>query len=212
MTRQDIIERVKIVLDEFTPVHQGVVHPIDTYIDPILDDAVRRLLNEFPLSLLGVVSHPLPVAGGLVINGNRAVFTLPSSVLRVGTIQLSGWPRPVYEPEIKEPTDISRLWQLAPGITATPSRPRVFIHRKKVGLVDVLEIECFGISSPSASLTRLDVVSMCAPEDLDESLITPFSYLIGSLVALFHERVDMANAIYSKYSAYILTAPAIPSR
>lgn len=52
MDRQGIIERVKIVLDEYTPVDGSVLHPLDGYFNPLLDESAKELILKAPISKL----------------------------------------------------------------------------------------------------------------------------------------------------------------
>lgn len=89
MTRTELANKVKIILDEFSP--GGVGLPFDEYIGPALDESAREIVLEGPLYLLTPSVIPLMSTG-----------TPPESLVR-------------YEDDkayIPEPGDFARLYEL----------------------------------------------------------------------------------------------------
>jgi len=50
MDRTGLINKVKVILDEYTP--EGVGTPFEEYIGPLLDESAREIVMEGPLYLL----------------------------------------------------------------------------------------------------------------------------------------------------------------
>lgn len=198
MNRQAIIERVKIVLDEYTPVNQGVVHPIDTYIDPILYDSVRTLLKEFPIDKLW---HE-PFQGTAITGDNHLKVIIPDNVIRVASVKLSLWPRLIHEREFHATDSVVAAWQNNPVTKASTHRPLVIKHQRLNGTKTSMMLECHGTSS-GINVEELNVVKLRVPEELNDDLITPLVYLVASLVATHIERQDIAKPIYEQYLKHL---------
>lgn len=198
MNRQGIIERVKIVLDEFTPVNEGVIHPIDAYIDPVLDDSVRVLFKEFPIDRLWQTTID---AQGTPAD-NRITVVLDESVVRVASVKLSDWTRMVHEREFKTTDAPEVAWQGSPWTQATPWRPLVVKHQQKISTSSAPTIDCYGTIMGTV-VEQLNVVQLCEPEDVKDDLLTPLTYLTASMVALHLERQDVYKAIYEQYQKHL---------
>lgn len=205
MNRQGIIERVKIVLDEFTPVNEGVIHPIDAYIDPVLDDSVRELFKEFPIDKLWQTSiGPGDLTGPsrIIAEGNRITVVLDESMVRVASVKLSDWTRMVHEREFKTTDAPEVAWQGSPWTQATPWRPLVVKHQQKIANGAAPTIDCYGTIAGTI-VEQLNVVQLCEPEDVKDDLLTPLVYLTASMVALHLERQDIYKAIYEQYQKHL---------
>ena len=202
MNRQGIIERVKIVLDEFTPVNEGVIHPIDAYIDPVLDDSVRVLFKEFPIDKLWQTTIGLQDIS--TINApNRITVVLDEDVIRVASVKLNNWTRMVHEREFKTTDAPEVAWQGSPWTQATPWRPLVVKHQQKTATASAPTIDCYGLTAGSTVVEQVNVVKLCEPEEVKEDLLTPLVYLTASMVALHLERQDIYKAIYEQYQKHL---------
>lgn len=198
MTRQGIIERVKIIMDEFTPVNQGVVHPLDAYIDPIIDDSVRTLYKEFPIDKLWHSSITASIA--VEENSNLAKATIPKDVVRVSSVKLKNWNRAIHEKEFEMGDSVKLAWQGNPATRASSSRPLVI----KKQMEDGISLDLYGLKTKGSEETaQIFGVKMCKPEELNEDLITPFTYLAAYLLATHIERVDIAKPIYEQYLKHL---------
>lgn len=198
MNRQGIIERVKIVLDEFTPVNEGVIHPIDAYIDPVLDDSVRALFKEFPIDRLWQTT--IDTQG--VPSVNRITIVLDEDVIRVASVKLNNWTRMIHEREFKTTDAPEVAWQGSPWTQATPWRPLVVKHQQKTATASAPTIDCYG-TIVGTVVEQLNVVQLCEPEEVKEDLLTPLTYLTASMVALHLERQDIYKAIYEQYQKHL---------
>ena len=197
MDRQDIIERVKIIMDEYTPVNQGVVHPLDGYIDPIMDDSVRTLFKEFPIDKLW--HERITTVDVLNIVTNHVKVRISNDVVRVASAKLADWTRLVHEREFEKPDSVKVAWQGNEATKATASRPVVVMGNSETGRI----LDLYGRTGASSATTEVYGVKRCKPEELNDDLITPFTYLVAFLLATHIERADIAKPIYEQYLKHL---------
>lgn len=206
MNRQAIIERVKIVLDEFTPVNQGVVHPIDTYIDPILDDSVRTLLKEFPIDKLWHERHNV-TAGQIISEENLVSISIVDEIIRIASVKLPGWKREIQHTEFFPSSSIQTAYQTNPTRKATSGRPVVIFSQAISGEEVKRTLKCFGTQPITGAYPHAEIELTCvklkSPEQLNDDLITPLTYLVASLIATHIERPDISKPIYEQYLKHL---------
>ena len=162
MERQALIELVKVKLDELSPFDDGSDHPIDKYLDPLLDRAAEQVLREAPLGLLRHDIIQLTTSNS-VLSDSVVTITIPDSVLRVVSVNLPGWVRPitVIHPEGSSEDAIQRL-----SITRSkPSRPTVVSGQNDGKRV----LRCYTHSSPVTN-GFLKAINYKKAEALNEEL------------------------------------------
>jgi hypothetical protein len=89
--RSELITRVKIKLDEYTPT--DVALPFDNYIGPLLDESARDLLERGPLRLMTPSS--IPLTGTVTYADDKAYILVPSDYVRLYEIRYPLWKRSV---------------------------------------------------------------------------------------------------------------------
>jgi hypothetical protein len=90
MDRSELINRVKIKLDEYVPT--GVALPFDDYIESLLDESARDLLERGPIYLMTPSSIPLT---GTVYANDKSYIPVPVNYVRLYEIKYPLWKQAV---------------------------------------------------------------------------------------------------------------------
>lgn len=101
MTRENIIQAVKVKLEELSPFDDGLMlltnnaeKPIISYIGAILEEASDEVLMLLPLYMIN--PHQIPLPTQLLISDNVGQVTLPGDFLRLHTIKHVNWSQAVH--------------------------------------------------------------------------------------------------------------------
>jgi hypothetical protein len=187
MTRQEIINKVKVEMDELTPFEGGFIiplvstknaesKPIDAYIQEILDSCAENVILAAPVHLAPLKQY----SGVVTVQDNIAMIAVPSDFLALGTVKLIEWERPV--PASIPQTDPLYLRQRNKFTRAGVSRP-------VVALLNGV-IECYSTTSTDSSPDAAGVDmkyrakpvpgALTAQFDIPEKLIMPLVYLTAA--------------------------------
>ena len=110
MTRQGIIDRVKIKMEEVTPFDEGLavssseVKPFTSYIEENIQNSLDELLMICPIHLTSPINIPLKKGTVDLLtstkDGTRMIgqLDIPSDFIRLHTFKMSSWERPVHRP------------------------------------------------------------------------------------------------------------------
>lgn len=101
MTKNGIIKRVKVLMEELTPFDDGLivlnsdVKPIESYIEEAIQPALDQLLIFCPLHLTTAANLPTMTS---VVSGTRKIgyITIPDDFLRIHTIKINNWEKAVH--------------------------------------------------------------------------------------------------------------------
>ena len=190
MTRLEIIARIKVEMDELTPLDALIVSipnelskPIDAYIESILDQCAEKLTLIAPSHLVDftIITDPPVVTGGV------AVITLPPDYLAIGSIKFPEWERPVNN-LIKE-TDPLYLRQKNTYTRAGVSKPVAAI----VSNGDQKVIECFSLTS-DGTVHTISYRAKKTAQDINSKLHLALVYLTTSEMIKIFEKGDLAKA------------------
>lgn len=190
MNRQAIIERVKIKLDELTPVSEGLDHPIDKYIDPCLDDAARRIIDTLPIELFRIDDYSS--APGF----SEPCYTIPltDDVARVVSVYLSDWIHPVSK--IIDENSMEALWQKNPITRGGFAKPVVVLRQEGNSRF----LDCY--SGTASATHNVRCVLYKKPEEMHDNLIQPLVIQCALLVAMTLERDKAVNVLMSEMKGY----------
>ena len=173
MNRTDLISRVKIKLDEYTP--SGVSLPFEDYIGPMLDESARDLCIRGPLHLLAPSDIALT---GVDYYNNKVYIPVPSDYAKL------------YE--IKYP-----LWKKSVRVAITPENPHYKIQeneyltggyaRPSVAVViynGIKHFECGKVVDPApGTITPIALyVKLVLPEILNDLLVDSLTWLAASKI------------------------------
>jgi len=84
-----------IRMDEILPPGESISHPFENYINSVLDESYRQILNECPIGLL-----PLKEVAGTVIydlTAKLAYVPTPSDFIRIGLFKFTDWTNPAIK-------------------------------------------------------------------------------------------------------------------
>lgn len=195
MNRQALIERVKLKLDEYTPVDEGVSHPLDPYIDPSLEEAAKTLIQEFPI---GKLKHESFATSESNVKNTSEMLVwdilLPSTVKRVVSVRFASWKRGVAEfhPEGSKMDALQGNFHTR----GSDYKPVVITSQKDGGT----RLRCYSASNHVAP--EVKVVSAQKPEQLHDDLVEPLVFLAASYVAQSLERDKAFQLLRAEYQKY----------
>lgn len=197
MNRQALIERVKIKVDEYTPSDEGVYHPLDAYIDPILDESAKSILRELPIERIPIEQFPLTAFSDFVY---YQIIDLPESVMRIASVKMPLWERAVttFYPEGSK----EAAMQGNVVTRGTMHRPVVIQSR---AFVDghVTRLACYGCPSATPEATIVMVVNEKKPEEIPNELIEPLVTHTAAKVCQAVERDKSYQLLMAEYQRYL---------
>ena len=177
MNRQRIIDKVKYRIDELGPVEGGELFGSEA-IELILNDAANRLLMMVPPYIPTPVDliDPESSSGSAVdLEDGVGYIPLVDGYLKLVSIQLSDWERACTE-AISE-NDPRYALQKNTHVRGGPAKP-VVVYRYRPGVGKVLEY----YTSDTHEITHALCLKETLPEDLDDFLAEPLSWLAASIV------------------------------
>lgn len=220
MDRSAIIERIKIKLDEYVPVDEGISHPLDSYINPLLDEAAIEILRTAPIIKLnqedidiylkdknGIVTGSIlefnPVSGTDELG--KYLIKLPSNVVRVTEIKFPKWGKPVVDFTTPD-TQIAKMQNVYVTMGKL-SKPVVILKRVGTNANGYFEAHCY--SHPELTKKEneetfveeptIKVINYNGVEKFDDFLIEPLTLLTASKVFLAIQNGSVADYLYKLY-------------
>ena len=200
MTRNEIIEKVKVDMDEYTP--ENVSVPYEDLISPAMDESARDILLASPLHLLVASTIPLsggtPVVSRIAYSNDKAFITVPSDFLRLYEIRFPLWKRAVRK--ALTPEDDQYKIQENEYIKSGYGRPTVTVVRTSIngGSVDKY-FECAKVLSgavPSvATYVKTDL-----PENLPDIFKDAISWLTASKLFKILEYAENSKACMEQFA------------
>ena len=181
MTKIEIIERVKVLLEEVSPFDDGLqvlnseVQPIQSYIEKSIQPALEQLLLFCPLHLTTGVNLPTMTS---ITSGTKKIglIPIPQDFLRIHTVQMSGWEKAVHRYiSTENPMYAQQQNEFTRGGNAKP----VVAKNEK------LELYTFNEGDTIKKATYIQRPNI---EDLniDQKLFEPACYMIASeVLAIF---------------------------
>lgn len=189
MLRSELITRVKIKLDEYTPA--GVVLPFDDYIGPLLDESARDLLERAPLYLMTPTSIPLT---GTVFENDKSFIPVPEDYVRLYEVKYPLWKRSVRVAISREHPDYKI--QENEFLTGGYGRPSVAVVQTSVSGGSVVKyLECSKVltdATPSVA-TYVRTLGTADPENLNDLLADVQTWLCTSKVLGILDYADKAK-------------------
>jgi hypothetical protein len=180
--RQGLINKVKVILDEFSP--EGVGMPFEEYIGPLLDESAREIVLDGPLYLLTPL--PIPLEGGeppvsiLKYEDDRAYIPVPPDFVRIHEVKFPLWKRSVHEAITRENERYNM--QENEYLRSGYGRPCVALVRKQFpGETQTRYLECGKVLDGAVPDTAL-YVKETLPEDLAEEFADTLAWRTASKV------------------------------
>lgn len=215
MEREEIITKVKLRCDELGPFETGqVIDPGE--IDHLLNDAVKRLLLVIPpyvptpesfLPDSGEVPIPDPETGGSsgIVYGQGVPYDehtgyipLPSDFLRLVSLKMTCWERAAT----RTITEMDHLYtrQSNPYIRGSHTKP-VVVLRYEPGIGKVLEY--YSVTNNDHRISKGLYIPLVLPEELEDELIDPLSWLVAAILLDTKAEYDAAKAANQRLVEWI---------
>ncbi|MFW5916311.1 MAG: hypothetical protein ACOCTM_02430 [Bacteroidota bacterium] len=220
MERTSIIERIKIKLDEFTPVDEGVSHPLDSYIQPTLSDAIPELIRNAPFQKLPPEDVELYEKNddgditGTIIDFEQpsgfdadpaCIVTFPHDIVQVASIRFPEWSRPVFN--FVDPLSPVAGMQYVRATRGGLSKPVVVLDRGGSEKEGFFVARCF--SHPEIEKNEdgsfkeepeIKVLHLKKPEEIDDFLIEALVLLTASKVMAAIQNFEVSKVLYEQYT------------
>jgi len=203
MDRTGLINKVKVIIDEFAP--EGVGMPFDEYIGPLLDESAREITLEGPLYLLVPLSIPLtsgdPEASILKYADDKAYIPVPDDFVRLHEVKFPFWKRPVREAisQGNEKYNIQENEYLRAGY----GRPFVALIRKQFpGDTPKRYLECGKALADAVPDTAL-YVKKSLPEDLADEFADTLSWRAAAKVLLNLGDANRAKVAFEQSAVHL---------
>lgn len=199
MTREEIIHKVQVKLEELSPYDDEVflvsnnnVKPIKSYIDETLNDACNEVLMLLPHY---VIKNPAEIDDSeLTIQDGVGYLPVPDDFLKLHTFSLKSWKRDVNI-AIGVMNPAYRL-QRNKYTRGKSEKPVVAINRNKFELYSAAEGDELVIAS---------YIPMTLPENLDDKLVT---YLVDYCAVKVYdiiENTDQSKVMLNEIETKITT-------
>ena len=206
MIRANIIEAVKVKMEELTPFSQGLVvlsnlgvNPVTSYIQSTLDEATEAVLMILPLHLLIPKSLRSNGSNLSVING-LGKMDLPDDFLRIYAIKLNSWEREVNKAILT--TDPEYKLQSNPYTRGKSTKPVVALNNTNI----LKYIELYSPNVVSDGVDKDFYIAKELPENLPNSLVKYIVLMTAIKVYDIIERADMAKILTEELNQLILSS------
>jgi hypothetical protein len=173
MERVGLINKVKVIIDEFAPESTGL--PYEDYIGPLLDESAREILLLGPLHLISPTALPSPVT----YQDDLAYIQRPDNFLRLYEVRFPKWKRSVRE-AISRQNDRYAV-QENEYIRAGYGRPSVTIVNTTINGTTGTFLECGRVDQGAAPVTALYVREEL-PENIDDTFADALAWRCASKV------------------------------
>ena len=181
MTKIEIIERVKVLLEEINPFDDGLqvlnseVQPIQSYIEKSIKPGLEQLLLFCPLHLTTPTNLPAMTS---VVSGTRKIgyITIPEDFLRIHTIKINNWEKAVHRAiSVENPEYALQQNPFTRGGSAKP----VVAKAEKLELYTLKEGDTV---EKATYIQRPDIEDL----NLNQKLFEPACYMIAAeVLAIF---------------------------
>ena len=200
MDRQEIIDKVKLRIDEFGPFEEGEVFG-SAQVESLLDDAVNQFLLIIPAFLptpTSFADESSSTGGAVPIDDYIGYVPLPTGYLRLVSFQMDCWKRAVTE-AISE-NDPKYAIQQSTHVRGGVSRPAV-VYRYESGIGKILEY--YSVSDNNHDVKKALCLVTIVAEDLDEFLVDPFTWFAAYLLLDSRGETTGAQACLKKTTDWI---------
>lgn len=191
MTRKEIIEAVKVRLNELSAFDDINEMPELAYVDRMLDDSTGALFRVLPYNKLPLTN--LDTVG--LTDAGYGVYWLSLGVdyIKFGECRFASWKRSVR----RVATAAEQVLQSSDITMGKPSRPVVVEHWGDAGA------ELWFYSVPDGDLRkRLSVVNFVKPEGCPNDLIDGIAWQCASDVLMSMGMVDASRRAIERLSVY----------
>jgi hypothetical protein len=199
MTRAQIIQAVKVRLEELTPFSEGLVvlspsdevKPVTSYIDSLLNESADEIKMLLPLHMLTPVTLNAPVT----VNDGVGTIELPADFLRIHSIKAPAWERDVTQ--AISPENPMYALQRNRFTRGKSAKPVVAINRTSTKKV----LELYSVSS--TDMEKKLYIPQTPAEALSDKLIPYLVLMCAIKVSNVLERADVVKSLSAELSDMI---------
>ncbi len=195
MTRKELINIVKTKVDELSPVNAEIQlinpngdKPIDSFVDNLLDECAKEVLQKAPASRLDGVS------GNVEVHANKdgsGYVVLPDNFIRLLEFKMAGWKRAVVS--VAEPGSEIALKQSNRFLRGGPCKPVcVFSHRSEGRVMEYYSVQ------KKHEIDRFIYVKLIKAEELSLGLQDVLTWWCASRIFEIVGKLEEAKFAYER--------------
>ena len=202
MTRAEIIQAVKVKLEELSPFDEGMavlgsqtdVKPLTSYIEQTLDEASDEVLLFLPMHLLtpSDISNPT-----LTVTDGVGYIDVPTDYHRLYCLMLSTWERPATRPiSVDSPEYNAQQNKYTRGKNAKPVVAVAVKSGKRV-------FELYSAEEAGVTVTKAQYIKKVKAEDNPDRLIPYIVLACAAKVCGIYKMYDRVKTLREELSEYI---------
>lgn len=186
-TRLTLINMVKIKLDELIPEGEGVVYdlesepnvsdPYDLYINGLLDEAAKHILQTAPKHILPITSCSNPAVQ--IGTTNYGYVLVPDGFLRLHSFKMTEWSRDVNE-FITPEHEFYKL-QGNDHVRAGTKKPVLVLNYKVITATVKKVFEYYSVNT-AHTVEKFLYIGETAAENLDDDLYPELTWMCASMI------------------------------
>lgn len=195
MTRDEIISLVQIKIDEISPFDSGEIVN-NSLVDSLLNESANRLLEILPTYMSPITKYTTTITGN-DYDAYTGYINLPSNFLKMVSLKMEDWSRPVttfisdIHPEYK-----LQMNQYTRGGT---SKPVCALIGDSTGVI----LEYFSVKSNNHTIDKLNYIAETLPENLNDLLIEPLSWMCASIVFQIMDMKGQSELALSRVQEFV---------
>ena len=198
MDRSGLISRIKVKLDEFTP-DEGVNHPFDTLIEPMLDEAANEIINLAPLYLF--VHTGLDDSGAIYAN-SFAYIEIPANFIRLARVKYPAWEKAVTEAISIEHPDYKIFDN--PYLRGGTANPKVAIVDENPDITYGKYLKCYKVAD-GVQADEFTYIAQTSAQDIPNKVVDALTWLCALKIAKIADGFkDKIEAIDSEFQKSLL--------
>lgn len=195
MTRKELINIVKTKVDELSPVDAEIQFinpmedkPIDSFVDNLLDECAKEVLQKAPVSRLDGVSENVEVHAN---KDGSGYIVLPDNFIRLLEFKMAGWKRAVVS--VAEPGSEIALKQSNRFLRGGCCKPVcVFSHRPEGRVMEYYSVQ------KKHEVDRFIYVKFIKAEELSWGLQDVLTWWCASRVFEIVGKLEEAKFAYER--------------
>jgi hypothetical protein len=215
MDRDQIIQQVKMRMDELSPFNDGLIvyaaspaeelahtKPIQYYIDATLDESNREMLLVAPLNHIPLVDFDFgTLHADISVVNNIGRFTLPDDFLRLGWLKFNVWERPVFDTISNN--DPNYKLQLNEFTRGGYGKPIVSVTKYPPSRIKILEMFTISDTDKTTGVGAYVAEEPVGNDTVPDILVPALSWLTAGKVFQIMEKAGPSQAALQQFQAQL---------